>query len=204
MGTQDVLRKARRLLAIDVRGTVSLGLWAVRRKHGVPAGSVAVPYASAGNSLLLVFGFSMVVETIALEAMFRGMEAPPVLGAVSLGLHVWALVAIVSMAAAYATRPHVVTREHVRIRHGAVFDLAVARARIADVRLARSYDEPYGVTFADDVLVLGVSAETNVVLAFTEPVEVTRPLGGTARVSTVRFYADEPRVAVAALRPGAP
>ncbi|MDX6742760.1 hypothetical protein [Actinocorallia sp. A-T 12471] len=184
--------KARRALGFDVKGTVSLGLWLARRKHGVPRGALPVPYASGGSAVFYVVLFSIVVETVAVEALIRGMDVSPTASAISLALHAWAVVAAVIVAASYATRPHVVTSDHVRVRQGAFFDLRVPRAQIADVRLSRVYDAPDGVTVSDATLTVAVASQTNVVLTLTAPIEVTRPLGARAHASTIHLYADDP------------
>ncbi|ROO89672.1 hypothetical protein EDD29_7377 [Actinocorallia herbida] len=186
-------------MGIDVKGTVSLGLWFARRKHGVPDGALPVPYASGGSALFYVVLFSIVVETIAVEALIRGLDLTATAGAVSLALHAWAVLAVLITAAAYVTRPHVVTDEYVRVRHGAFFDLRIPRAQITGASLTRVYDADDGVTVSAGVLGVAVASQTNVVLTLAAPVEVVRPLGGRARASTVRLYADDPAAALRAL-----
>jgi hypothetical protein len=107
------------------------------------------------------------------------------------------------MLAASITRPHVVTDQEVRVRYGAFFDLRVPRDRIAAVRRAGNHNESGMVTVAGDQLAVAVSSQTNLVLDLTEPVTVVRPLGRQALVRTVRFFADDPVAAYAALRPAA-
>jgi hypothetical protein len=52
----------------------------------------------------------------------------------------------------------------------------------------------------DDELVIALSFETNVVVELCEPVTAIRPLGKTGTVRMLRFYADDPRAAVAAIK----
>ncbi len=49
-----------------------------------------------------------------------------------------------------------------------------------------------------DTLVLAIASRTNLVLDLRTPVTITRPLGATCRVRTVRFFADDPATALAA------
>ena len=89
-----------------------------------------------------------------------------------------------------------------RIRTGAFVDLRVPRPLISSVRLARNDNEPRTVGVEDGCLALAVSSRTNVVVELSETVTAVRPLGSTAEVGTVRFFADSPRAVVAALAAG--
>ncbi|MGW0227225.1 hypothetical protein ACWDWO_02830 [Actinopolymorpha singaporensis] len=193
----------RRLMSFDLRGMVSIALWIARRRDGVPAGAFAVSYARAQTPVTALFLFFMVIELFALEVVLRALHAPVVLRSVILLIDAYTVVAVLAMIAAAITRPHVVTAQEVRIRYGAFFDLRVPRDRIAAVRRAGNHNERGMVTVADDKLAVAVSSQTNLVLDLTEPVTVVRPLGRQARVRTVRFFADDPVAAHAALRPAA-
>lgn len=194
---------ARRVMSFDLRGMVSIALWIARRSHGVPAGAVAVSYSRAQTPMTALFLFFMVVELFALEVVLRALHAPVVLRSVILLVDAYTVVAVLAMLAAAITRPHVVSAQEVRIRYGAFFDLRVPRDRIAEVRRAGNHNERGMVTVAGDQLAVAVTSQTNLVLELTEPVTVVRPLGRQARVRTVRFYADDPAAAHAALRPAA-
>ncbi|MFD2080801.1 hypothetical protein SAMN05421678_109273 [Actinopolymorpha cephalotaxi] len=193
----------RRVMSFDLRGMVSIALWIARRRHGVPTGATAVSYSRAQTPLTALFLFFMVVELVALEVVLRALHAPVVLRSVFLLVDAYAVVAVLAMLAAAITRPHVVSAQEVRVRYGAFFDLRVPRDRIAAVRRAGNHNESGMVTVAGDQLAVAVSSQTNLVLDLTEPVTVVRPLGRQARVRTVRFYADDPVAAHAALRPAA-
>jgi hypothetical protein len=45
-----------------------------------------------------------------------------------------------------------------------------------------------------------VSSQTNMIIELAAPVTVTRPLGRQARVTTIRFFADDPAAALAGLK----
>ena len=70
---------------------------------------------------------------------------------------------------------------------------------MADAQRFRRYDERGMVRIADGELSVAVTAHTNIELTLRQPVPVTRPLGGTAEVTTVRLFADDPSAALAVL-----
>ncbi len=134
--------------------------------------------------------------------LLRALGVPAVLRAVVLVLDVYGIFIGLAIAAACATRPHVVTERELRVRSGAFFDLRVPRSLIASVRLARNYNEPGMVTVADGRLGVAVAGQTNVVVELSEPVTAVRPLGATAEVRSIRFFTDTPSEAAAVLTAG--
>ncbi|GEL20159.1 hypothetical protein [Pseudonocardia asaccharolytica] len=58
---------------------VSLVLWIIGRRHGVPPGATAVSYARAQTSMTMMFLFAMVVELVAVEILLRAIAAPTAL-----------------------------------------------------------------------------------------------------------------------------
>ncbi|MGK5552465.1 hypothetical protein ACSNOI_12705 [Actinomadura kijaniata] len=193
--------KVGRLMAFDLHGMVSLGLWAARRRDGVPPGAVAVPYASGQNPMLLMWLFAMAVEAVALEFLLRGLGAPAGLRWVLLVFGVYSVVFVLASIAAGVTRPHVVTERELRVRYGVYLDARIPRELIASVRRVRNFDEDGPPVEVDgDRLGVVVGSQTNVLVELAGPVTVVRPFGGLAEVRSVRFYADDPEAAVAALR----
>jgi hypothetical protein len=190
----------RRILDFDVRGMISIVLWVVRRRAGVPPGAVAVSYAREQVPILMVFISAMVVETAGLDLVLRAVHTPPGLRHAILFVDLYGILFALGYAAACATRPHVVTADELRIRYGAFFDLRVPRELISSVRLARNFNEKGMVRLDGDLLAVGVAAQTNVLVELTEPIEVVRPLGRRAEARTIRFFADDPAVALDALR----
>ncbi|HEY6798270.1 MAG TPA: hypothetical protein VI248_26630 [Kineosporiaceae bacterium] len=91
-----------------------------------------------------------------------------------------------------------------RVRYGAFFDLRIPRDRIAGVRSAHAGKDSHLVTVDGEELGVRVASMTNLVVELVEPVTAVRPLGGQVQVRTVRWYADDPRRALAALRPAEP
>lgn len=195
------MRVLRRLSAFDVAGMTSLVLWVARRRHGVPRGAIAVPYSSAQTSTMMFFVVASLVELIAFEVILRALDAPDAVRLPILFLDGYGVLIMLGVVAAFITRPHVISASEVRVRCGAYVDLRVPRDKIAAVRRVRNYSERGMVTVDGDALALAVMSQTNLVLELTEPVTVVRPLGRTAEVRTVRFFADDPDAALAALEP---
>ncbi|MFC5996369.1 hypothetical protein ACFQE5_19375 [Pseudonocardia hispaniensis] len=201
MNARVLLRVARRILGFDLKGVVSLVLWIAGRRHGVPPGATAVSYARAQTSLMMMFLFAMVVELVAAEILLRAIGAPATLRMAVLVIDAYGVLIGLATVAAGVTRPHVVSADELRIRYGAFFDLRVPRAQITTVRHRRNLNEHRTITVADDHLAVAVSAQTNMLIELAEPITAVRPLGRRAEVSTIRFFADDPRAAVAVLQP---
>ncbi|TYB48664.1 hypothetical protein [Actinomadura chibensis] len=189
----------RRIMGFDAKGLVSLVLLAGRRRHGVPKGAVALSYSGAQTTLQLAFLFAMLLETVVVELLLRGVDAPGGLRAAVLMIDVYSILIVVAVIAACVTRPHVLSDGELRIRYGAFFDLRVPRGSISAVRIARNYDERGMVRVRDGKLSVAVAAQTNVVVELDAPITVVRPLGGRDTARTIRFYADDPAALTAVL-----
>ncbi|GAA3794684.1 hypothetical protein GCM10022226_12550 [Sphaerisporangium flaviroseum] len=192
--------QVRKIIDFELKGLVSLALWVVRRRDGVPPGATAVPYSGGQSSTLLVLLFLMAVETVGVDVLLRALDVPDGVRALVLVVDLYGIVVGLALGAACVTRPHVVADEELRIRYGAYFDLRVPRHLIASVRLSRGYNETGMVAVADGRLSVAVSSQTNVVVELTEPITVVRPLGRRAEATTIRFFADSPDTALTALR----
>ncbi|MGP4024595.1 hypothetical protein [Actinomadura sp. 3N407] len=186
----------RRIMGFDLQGMVSLALFVVRRRHGVPPGAVPLSYAGGQLAMQLAFLFAMVLEAAGAELLLRSIDAPSGLHAVILIVDLYSILIVLAVIAACITRPHVLSEDELRIRYGAFFDLRVPRGKIASVRLARNFNESGMVRVEDERLAVAVSSQTNVVVELIEPITVVRPLGGRARVRTIRFFADDPKMVV--------
>ncbi|MEU1879177.1 hypothetical protein ABZ470_17835 [Streptosporangium sp. NPDC020072] len=193
-----------RLIGFEARNVAALLLWVTRRRHGVPPGATAVPYVREQSSMLLVLLFAAVVETVAVELLLGALGVPSGVRTVVLVLDAYAVVLVLALWAACATRPHVVTEGELRVRYGVHFDLRVPRELISSVRLARAYDERGTVTVTDGRLGVAVSSQTNVVVELSEPVTVVRPLGRRERARVIRLFADSPALVLDALRTPVP
>ncbi|MFD3655405.1 hypothetical protein [Streptomyces sp. NPDC058620] len=187
----------RRLLAHEIRALYSLALWVVRRRHAVPDGALAVPYTGPQTAMMYGLVFVSVIETVALALVIPW----PVVHAVLLVVDVYGVLLVLALHAACVTRPHVIGADgSLRVRYGGLFDLVVPAAAVASARVDRRYPEGRLVQLSPDgVLDLAVGSQTTVTVELTAPVGFVRPLGKPGLARTVRFHADDPRAAVAAL-----
>ncbi|MFJ3976106.1 hypothetical protein [Streptomyces sp. NPDC090021] len=190
--------QVRRLLRHELLAGASLGRWVLRRKHGVRPGDLAAAYTGPQTAMMYGMVFVSVIETVALAVLIPW----PAVHRVVLVLDVYGVVLLLALHAACVTRPHVVGADgSLRIRYGALFDLAVPPDAVASVRVERRYPEGRLVTLSEEgVLDLVVGSQTTVTLELNRPLAFTRPLGARATARTIRFHADEPRTLVAALR----
>ncbi|HEY3501629.1 MAG TPA: hypothetical protein VGN37_02445 [Actinocatenispora sp.] len=190
----------RRLVGFEAKGTASIALWLTGRRHGVPPGAVAVGYSKAQTALQVTFLVLSVAELVAMELLLRTFGAPSGVRVPLLVVDAYGVVIGLAVVAGCVTRPHVVSAEEVRVRYGAFFDLRVPRARVVAVRRVRNLNEHGTVRVADGTLVVAVAAQTNIALELAAPVPVVRPLGRRAEATRIRFWADDPDAALAALR----
>ncbi|MFF3312803.1 hypothetical protein [Streptomyces sp. NPDC002952] len=173
----------------------SLGLWVARRSNGVGDADIAVGYAlsQAPTAYGLVFVF--VIETVGVSFML----APyPVAHLVMLLLDLYTVFLVLGLHAAAVTRPHVVGPGELRIRRGARLDLRIPLERIASVRYDLRF--PDANKSEDGVLDVAIASQTSITIELTQPVTTVSLLGRCAEVHTVRCHADEPQLAVAAIK----
>lgn len=199
---QIVPEKVRRIMGFDAKGMVSLVLWIGRRRHGVPPGAVAVSYHREVTVLMWGFLSACVIELIAVEILLRSLNAPVGLRAVLLALDAYGILIALAVIACYVTRPHVITPDELRIRHGAFFDLRIPRRLVTGVQHRRNYNENGLLKVDGGQLALAVNSQTNLIVELSEPVVAVRPLGRREHARVVRFFADDPSAAYEALRAG--
>ncbi|WP_430479711.1 hypothetical protein ACQZM9_26060 [Streptomyces sp. P11-1] len=187
----------RRLMVHELRALHSLGVWAVRRRHRIPEGALPFSYTEPQTGTMWAFFFASVLETVVLALVIPW----PLVHLILLVVGVYGTVLIVALHAACVTRPHVVGADgSLRLRYGALFDLRVPASLITAARVERRYDAG-GLVRVDGNggLDLAVGSQTTVTVELAEPVEFVRPLGRGGSARTLRFHADDPRAAVAAL-----
>ncbi|ALC30209.1 hypothetical protein [Streptomyces sp. CFMR 7] len=187
----------RRLMVHELRALHSLGVWAVRRRHRIPEGALPFSYTEPQTGTMWAFFFASVLETVVLALVIPW----PLVHLVLLVVGVYGTVLIVALHAACVTRPHVVGADgSLRLRYGTLFDLRVPASLITAARVERRYDGG-GLVRVDGNggLDLAVGSRTTVTVELAEPVEFVRPLGRGGSARTLRFHADDPRAAVAAL-----
>lgn len=181
-GAPDGLR---RMLGHEARVFASFGMWVTRRRHGVPAGASAFPYARGQAVMMYAFAFVCVVETFGMWALLRDY---PVLHEVTLALDVYTVVMVLGLHAAAVTRPHVVTSDALRVRRGAQVDLRIPVERIAEVRRENRFTH----TPREGELNLDVGAQTSLTVELTEPVRHFTLLGRPKEIRVVRLHAEDP------------
>ncbi|MGW5335581.1 hypothetical protein [Streptomyces bauhiniae] len=188
----------RRLVLHELRAFASLGRWVRRGTHGVRPGDLAAAYTGPQTAMMYGLLFVMVIETVGLAFLIPW----PVVHRAMLVLDLYGVVLVLALHAACVTRPHVVRPDgSLRIRYGALFDLAVPPDAVASVRMDRRYPGGRLIALsADGVLDLIVGSQTSVTLELNRPLPFTRPLGATEKAHTIRFHADDPRALVSALR----
>src|ERR1700754_1710821 len=103
-----MVRAALRVLGFEVKGLAAVGLWLARRRHGVPPGAAAVTYAEEQSFTMSLVMFAMLVETVVVDLLLVAMGVPAGVRFAVLALDVYGLLFGLALAAACATRPHVV------------------------------------------------------------------------------------------------
>ncbi|MGW7070124.1 hypothetical protein ACWGII_25685 [Streptomyces sp. NPDC054855] len=182
----------RRIVGHEVRALSSLVLWVARRRHGVREGDLAFGHARDQAAMLYGFVFVCVVETIGLAVLLRDW---PTLHAITLVIDVYGVILMLGVHAASVTRPHVLSGDALRVRHGAHRDLLIP----LDLIVSASGERRFTHEAADGVLNIPVAAQTSLTLELAEPVMVAGFLGGRRPVTTVRLHSDEPAKLRAAL-----
>ncbi|MCP3756740.1 hypothetical protein [Streptomyces sp. TBY4] len=172
----------------------SLGLWVVRRPHGVGDGDIAVGYARAQASTSYGLAFFFLVETVGVSFMLAEHPVPHL---VMLVLDLYTVLLVLGLHAAAVTRPHVVGPGGLRVRRGARLDLRIPLEAIASARYDLRF--PDANKAEDGVLDVAVASQTSVTIELTRPVTAVSLLGRRTEVRTVRCHADEPQAAVAAI-----
>lgn len=195
-----MVRAALRVLGFELKGLAGIGLWIVRRRHGVPAGATVVTYAKEQAFTLSLMLFAMAVETVVVDVLLVATGVPDWVRFTVLIADVYGLLFGVALAAACVTRPHVITADELRVRYGAYFDVRVPRDRIVAVRTSRNDNESSMVSVEDGHLRVAVGSRTNVTIELSEPIAFVRPLGRRAEATTITFFADRPEPVVSALR----
>jgi hypothetical protein len=173
----------------------SLALYLRRRRSGVEAGVVPIGYDRALRPLSVTFLALSMVELAVVEVAVPW----PTVRLVLLVAGGYTVLFVAGLAAANVVRPHLVTAADLRLRSGTWADVPVPLDRIATVTARRRAAPDRTVSVVDDALVLGIGGGTTVDVELREPTVL--PVGRrTHPVRAVRFAADDPHAAVAAVR----
>ncbi|MEV6205688.1 hypothetical protein [Kitasatospora sp. NPDC051914] len=138
------------------------------------------------------------METVALAPVIPW----PAVHAAVLVLDVWGVYFVAALHASCVVRPHVVGADgSLRLRYGALLDIRIPAADIADVRIERRYpDARLAAVDEHGCADLAVAGQTTVTVDLHRPAAYVRALGRPAEARTFRWYAEDPAAAVAALR----
>lgn len=173
----------------------SLGLWVVRRSHGVGDADIAVGYARAQAPTAYGLVFVFAVETAGVSFM---LAAYPIAHLAMLLLDLYTLFLVLGLHAAAVTRPHVVGPGELRVRRGARLDLRIPLERVASARHDLRF--PDLNRSQDGVLDVAIASQTSITIVLAQPVTAVSLLGRRTEVHTVRCHADEPQTAVVAIK----
>ncbi|GHE92815.1 hypothetical protein GCM10017786_26880 [Amycolatopsis deserti] len=188
MGVRHYLRNERRMLA-------SIGL-ALRGRKALAPGAEGFGYSRSQRPLLVVFAVLTVAEGLLFALVGFGLVVHLVLAAVEL----YSLLLLLGLLSSMTVHPHSVSPDEVHVRYGAFLDVRVPVSAIAAVRARREdHSGKPALALADGTFTVALSWQTNVVLELRHPVAFTRPLGRTGEARVLKFYADDPRAATAAI-----
>ncbi|MFB9687064.1 hypothetical protein [Amycolatopsis plumensis] len=184
----------RRLLRHEAALFSSIGLLLSGRKD-VPPDGVALPYAGPQRPMIIVFFAVALVEAGA----FMLADIGAVGGTILLVAEIYTAAWLLAYLATSITRPHTLSPRELRVRVAAMFDLRIPRADIASLtRRKETHPSARTLVWGDEELVLAQNMETNVVAVLRRPVPATRPLGRTETVRVVKFFVEDPALAVRA------
>lgn len=166
----------------------SLWWWLRGRRADVGPDDTAIGYARDQVPVALALTGVVAVESAAVGLLLRW----PFLHV----LDALAVLQLVSSAAALVVHPHVVGRDGLLVRDGRRFAVRVPPDAIATVRVEWRSHTGRAHRVDGDELVVAVGNQTDVLVELSRPVRVRRPDG---EVTRIRFRADDPRAAVAAI-----
>lgn len=188
-------RRAAHLLLIEPRLWVSLARWITGRHDGrrVPA---AFRYDGRLRPLLWMAVALVVVEGAAAELVLALTVQQRVWLAVSLAIHLYAVLALAGMVAAFATRPHVIQGGVLRIRDGVFTEVLVPTAAISGarrvVRPSFGRSGPRVDRAGRRMLLAHGDADVELTLDRREPVTVIPPAADSDLIDTLSITVDDP------------
>jgi hypothetical protein len=173
----------------------------LRRTADIPEAGVAVRYARELRPLLAAVSVACLVEIIAVGTLVGLVVSWPGVRWALLGLSVYGWLWLLGFRAALAALPHVVGPTTLRLRFALFVDTELPLELVASARPDRKGGYRRTSTVHDGVLAVSVMGRTNVHVALNVPHQVELP-GGASEVTGVRFYADRPADAAAAVLAG--
>ena len=198
-GLRAVGRLLRRHVVTELRLYQALLRWLARRPD-VPTGARPFGYLGPVQAVLWVFVVVSAVELVVLHLIipWEGVR----IAADALG--VWGLLWMLGLLAAYKVRPHTVGGAGIRVRLPFGDEFVIPHDAVADASVReRGRESASGVQLdrAADGAVLNVvtGGRTNVDITLRRPLTFRHP-AVPEPVTRVRWYADDPRGLVDAVR----
>ena len=192
-------RTGARITAVQIQIVGCLLLWPFGRRR---RGADSFPYNrdSAVGVFVLAMLFSAPVEALILALLLPWQW----LRVGMLALEISSIVWIGGYAASLAVLPYCLEEDHLRLRYGALAEVRVPYAAIAEVERER-WRAPGGrdgcrAVAGEKAASFVVSGKTEVTLSLCEPVSVRRTFAATPGARILRVAVDEPDRFVAALR----
>jgi hypothetical protein len=194
---------AKHALIFELNIYRSLLRWLFRRPS-IPAGFAPVGYARLATPMmaLWIFGSALELPLVHVLVPWDGVRIA------LLVIGVWGLLWMLGALAGLRTYPHLLGSDTLRIRNGAMHDIAVPCDVIAQVSTQdRSLPSSMWVLQPQETddgthLNVAVSGRVNVHLAFREPVTVHTTKGEMV-LTRVSLWADEPRQLATRIRQAA-
>ncbi|MEV6829144.1 hypothetical protein [Amycolatopsis sp. NPDC051102] len=184
----------RRLLRHEAVLFSSIGLLLSGRKD-VPPDGVALPYAGPQRPMIVVFFAVALVETGA----FMLADFGELGGTILLVAEIYTAAWLLGYLATTITRPHTLSPRALRLRVAAMFDLRIPRTHVESLtRRKETHPSARTLVWGGEELVMAQNMETNIVAVLRRPVVATRPLGRTETVRVVKFFVEDPALAVRA------
>ena len=178
----------------------------------IAPGAESFRYHRPVLTVLIIFMVLSAVEIPIIDAVVHRWTAVRI---AFLALGIRGLTWMVGLLCAYLTRPHTVGPEGIRVREGLELDVSASWEGIASVRLrtvtAESIEptstEKPGRMFEHDgerICAVWIGNETNLEIAFERPTVLRLPglppKGGEHEVDLLRFWADDPKGVLDAVR----
>ncbi len=191
---RPISQLARRFIRLEIDIWVSL--WRAFARRPDTAGGTPIRYAGAVSAFFWAF---LVISAVEIPAVHLIIPWPPAqIAALILGA--WGLLWMAGMLAAHHMYPHLLTDELLRVRYlrRVALDLPLADIRAVRNDL-RAYDGAKSLQLTSTTLAVIIGSSTNICVDLTEPQTFHTP-DGDFTASTIAFWADDPRAAVASIR----
>lgn len=162
-------RYAIRLLKWEVGQYADLARW-VSGRRDIPEATTPIYYHRAQLQLARWMTALIVVEIIVVHLLLPTFLWQVIAGVVS----IYSLMLMWAVIASRAVRPHLFNDQIVVLRYGRKIVATIPLRLVSHARRERSYEGEWW-SVADEVLTLGTTEGTNMVLELSEPVHVMTP-----------------------------